>query len=312
MEINFVEHFHRRSWNERWEYPSRSLVNLDSIPGLGRTYLNSESGYNGGGALIFSRQNYWLGPAATITYLLFIYIGPKFMENKKPYDLRTPLKYWNLFLAIFSFVGMIRIVPHLLYLLFSYGWEVPMCTPPVFTYGHGACGLWVMLFIYSKYVELIDTVFIVLRKKQLSFLHWYHHLTVLLYTWDAYVQEQPPGIFFVAMNYSVHAIMYFYYYLAAIRKCPPRWAVLVTVLQISQMFIGVYVTGWGLYYSFTYPKIDYMEPQHAFNPLKLGCSVARGNLYGGCLMYSTYFYLFAKFFAVRYCNRRRQRMQKAD
>jgi len=312
MEINYAEHFHRRSWNERWEYPSKSLVNLDTaIEGLNKLYLPAETNYDGGAALTFSRQNYWFGPVATIAYLVFIYIGPKMMENRKAYDLRTPLKYWNLGLAVFSFIGMVRVVPHLIYMLVVHGWEVSMCTPPAFTYGHGSCGLWVMLFIYSKYLELADTVFIVLRKKPLSFLHWYHHVTVLLYTWDAYVQEQPPGLYFVSMNYSVHAIMYFYYFLAAVMKKPPRWAVFVTILQISQMFIGVYVTGWGLYYSFNYATIDYMEPQLAFKPLQLGCSVARRNLYGGCLMYSTYFYLFAKFFAERYCVKRAKQQQPA-
>lgn len=45
-------------------------------------------------------------------------------------------------------------------------------------------------------------MFIILRKRSLSFLHWYHHATVLLYTWDAFVVEQPPGIYFCAMNYT--------------------------------------------------------------------------------------------------------------
>jgi len=307
MEINYATHFHRRTWGEAWDYPGRSLVNLDkSYPFIGGSYIPAETDYNGGGALIVSRQNYWLGPVVSFLYLLFVWIGPKLMENRKPFSLRTPLKYWNLCLALFSFCGMVRVLPHLIHVLVSHGWDVTICTPPVFTYGHGACGLWVMLFIYSKYFELLDTAFIVFRKKQLSFLHWYHHLTVLLYTWDAYAQEQPPGIYFVAMNYTVHAIMYFYYFLAAAMKSPPKWAVFVTILQISQMFIGVYVTGWGLYYSFNFPQISYMEAGNAFEPLKFGCAVARGNLYGGCLMYSTYFYLFAKFFAERYFFKKRQ------
>ncbi len=37
-------------------------------------------------------------------------------------------------------------------------------------------------------------------------------MTVLLFTWFCYTHENP-GIIFVAMNYTVHAVMYGYYYL---------------------------------------------------------------------------------------------------
>lgn len=41
-------------------------------------------------------------------------------------------------------------------------------------------------FSSFQVAEFGDTVFIVLRKRPLLFLHWYHHVTVLVYTWHAY------------------------------------------------------------------------------------------------------------------------------
>ena len=105
-----------------------------------------------------------------------------------------------------------------------------------------------MLFIFSKVPELVDTVFLVLAKKPVIFLHWYHHFTVLLYCWTAYVGRSSAGLYFVAMNFGVHSLMYFYFFLMTwYRKL--WWAPIVTVLQISQMFVGIFICSAVYYYS---------------------------------------------------------------
>ncbi len=47
----------------------------------------------------------------------------------------------------------------------------------------------------SQIPELVDTVFIVLRKKPLILLHWYHHFTVLLYCWHSYATRSSAGVY---------------------------------------------------------------------------------------------------------------------
>jgi hypothetical protein len=47
----------------------------------------------------------------------------------------------------------------------------------------------VQLFILSKFPELVDKFFIVARRRPLLFLHWYHHVAVLLYCWHSYATE---------------------------------------------------------------------------------------------------------------------------
>ena len=186
-------------------------------------------------------NNYVIPLVAISVYLIFLYFGPKIMAKIKPLQLDNQLCAWNLLLAVFSTYGAIRTVPHMYYRLTFHTFEQTVCQPAVVSYGGGACGLASQLFILSKLPELIDTVFIVLRKKPLIFLHWYHHVTVLLYSWNAYVTESGAGLYFISMNYSVHAIMYFYFFLAA-AKMVPDWmkqrVAWITVFQISQMVVG--------------------------------------------------------------------------
>jgi elongation of very long chain fatty acids protein 6 len=136
--------------------------------------------------------------------------------------------------------------------------------------------------IFYYYSELFDTFFILIHKKKLIFLHWYHHITVLLYCWHSYVTHTPSGIFFVNMNYGVHSVMYFYYFLMAIKIRPP-WAMMVTFLQISQMFVGVAFTILG----FIYVGTD-------------NCTISHSNNMAAFLMYGSYLVLFLQFFISRY------------
>lgn len=149
--------------------------------------------------------------------------------------------------------------------------------------------------------ELFDTFFIVIHKKPLIFLHWYHHVTVLLYCWHAYVNKSPYGLFFVTMNYGVHAIMYGYYFLMAI-KMKPKWlnAMFITGAQISQMIVGVIVTVFAFYF--------YQTENDDSNP----CHIQKVNNIAAFIMYGSYLFLFMQFFTLRYQPRSRKPIKKID
>jgi len=102
--------------------------------------------------------------ALVVVYLLMIIAVPRFMRDRKPYNLRTALALWNLSLSLFSFCGMVRTVPHLLYTISTKSFRDIICDDPEASYGGGAVGLWVTVFILSKILELGDTAFIVFRK----------------------------------------------------------------------------------------------------------------------------------------------------
>lgn len=62
---------------------------------------------------------------------------------------------------------------------------------------------------------------------------------MLLYCWHAYHHLIPAGIWFACMNYTVHGIMYFYYFLMAAGqyKLASSFAGFVTAMQITQMMV---------------------------------------------------------------------------
>mmetsp|Transcript_15393 Transcript_15393/g.46408 ORF Transcript_15393/g.46408 Transcript_15393/m.46408 type:complete len:220 (-) Transcript_15393:607-1266(-) len=216
------------------------------------------------------------------------------MKNREAFDLKGPLMFWNLGLSIFSWIGASRTVPHLLYNIYTHSFEDTVCEPGLQMFGNGPAGLWTAFFIYSKVPELVDTLFIVLRKRKLIFLHWYHHVTVLLYCWHAFSTEAASGLYFVAMNFSVHAIMYGYYFLAA-AKAVPKWfpTHLITLAQISQMFVGV-----GICVSTS-----------IFSKTRT-CHVEPSNQMAGAVMYASYFYLFVEFAVKRFILKPRTKAAK--
>merc|ERR1719155_138907 len=72
---------------------------------------------------------------------------------------------------------------------------------------------------FNLFCEFMDTFFFVLRKKnnQISFLHVYHHTSMLLLQWSL-VKYIPGGVSYFGpmLNCFIHTLMYAYYGLAAI------------------------------------------------------------------------------------------------
>lgn len=62
---------------------------------------------------------------------------------------------------------------------------------------------WYLFFALSKFTELGDTVFLVLRKRPLTFLHCYHHCSVMVYTFNAGAEHLACGRWFMWMNLTV-------------------------------------------------------------------------------------------------------------
>jgi NADH:ubiquinone oxidoreductase subunit 6 (subunit J) len=127
----------------------------------------------------------------------------------------------------------------------------------------------------------------VLRKKPVIFLHWFHHVTVLLYCWHAYHHEVAAGMWFATMNFSVHSVMYLYYFLmnAGFYNLVRPIAPFITAIQILQMVGGMVVL---------------LSVAWTLNEGKEECAMDKANYKLGLLMYFSYFVLFAILFYDKY------------
>jgi len=228
-------------------------------------------------------------------YLCVVFNGPKLMAQ---YPLgergKSLLKFlfilWNFTLSLFSWIGMYYVVPHLAEHYQAKGFFFTVCERPELWYSKGKVGFWLEMFILSKFPELLDTVFLVLQSKKVIFLHWYHHVTVLLFCWQAYIRDAGPGLWYCAMNYSVHAFMYLYYAgmaLPTTRRFTRQFAVFITLAQIAQMVAGAFVTLSAAWWWWN-GRV---------------CHVRQSTCCLGVVMYSSYFALFVALFVDKYCGR---------
>lgn len=129
-------------------------------------------------------------------YVVFVkYLGPKLMEKRKPYDLSKVLIAYNLVQIILSVIMFYNIST--LAWFNDYNW---LCEPlnremsPKQIAIANCC----YMYLINKFIEFLDTIFFVLRKKsnQITNLHVFHHSILPIVSWLG-VKMSPGGKFVV-------------------------------------------------------------------------------------------------------------------
>ena len=91
------------------------------------------------------------------------------------------------------------------------------------------------IFLYSKYIEWIDTLFIHLSNKKISDLHYTHHMsTAFLLYYNIINEVESNALIPIGLNCFVHIFMYYYFafpygFMSKFRK-------LITQIQLVQHF----------------------------------------------------------------------------
>ncbi|KAM8874510.1 ELOVL fatty acid elongase 8b isoform 2-T2 [Spinachia spinachia] len=223
-----------------------------------------------------------------LAYLFVVWAGPRVMRHREPFDLKGVLVLYN-----FAMVGLSA---YMFYEFLVTSWLSNyslLCQPvdyssrPLPLRMANVCW-W---FFFSKVIELADTIFFIMRKKnnQLTFLHVYHHGTMIFNWWAGIKYVAGGQSFFIGLvNTLVHTVMYSYYGLAALGPHMQKylwWKRYLTSLQLLQFLLFLLHTGYNLFTACDFPD--------AMNAV----------VFGYCV---TLIVLFSNFYFQSYLNKRKQ------
>lgn len=153
-----------------------------------------------------------------------------------------------------------------------------------------------------KIWELVDTWFLILRKKPVIFLHEYHHAATLFLTWSQLQFHSSVQWVPIVLNLWVHVIMYFYYGMAALGKYF-WWKRYLTRIQITQFVVDIMACLYAYVYGIVYSVGDCWP----FKPFCFNYDIDTLACYGtqtgavvGIFLITSYFGLFIQFYRRTY------------
>jgi len=203
----------------------------------------------------------WDSPTPVIVscllYMFFVFFGRKYMQNRKAiYIPQFVMVVYNLGLVLLSLYMFFELIVG----AYQSGYSLT-CAKLTISNSESelrvAKALW--LYFFSKLIEFLDTFFMIARKRfnQVTFLHVFHHCS-MLFLWWFMVNWCPGGqtFFGATINCVVHMVMYAYYGLAVIPSLKDKlwWKKYITKFQLIQFVATLVHTFTGIVNDCEYPK----------------------------------------------------------
>lgn len=235
----------------------------------------------------------------TVTYLTIVFGTREIMKDRAPFKLITLFRAHNLLLSVASFVLMLLLGEEVISNWIKLGSYGILCAEEAFTQ---RLEVYLLINYYFKYYEFVDTIFLALKKKPLTFLHVYHHSATAIVMFVELNGRATVCWVSVVINLGVHVIMY-YYYFATAGGARFWWKQYLTTLQITQFIIIFVVSFFGMYNMLA----------HNFLPMvpHVGdCAGTPSSAFVGVGVVATYLVLFINFFEKTYIKPKGMTSQK--
>ncbi|CAD6500213.1 BgTH12-07396 [Blumeria graminis f. sp. triticale] len=225
-----------------------------------------------------------------IVYYIVILGGRELMRTRPAFQLNTLFKIHNFYLTAISGGLLVLFLEQLIPTIAKHGVFFAICdhrggwTPPLVI-------LYYLNYL-TKYLELLDTVFLVLKKKPLTFLHCYHHGATALLCYSQLIGLTSVSWVPITLNLTVHVVMYWYYFQSA-RGIRIWWKEWITRLQIIQFVIDL---GFIYFASYSYFVSTYFN----WLPHVGDCAGEEFAAFSGMGIITSYLVLFISFYIATY------------
>ncbi|KAG8797545.1 hypothetical protein FRC17_007717, partial [Serendipita sp. 399] len=137
--------------------------------------------------------------SVTALYLGTVFGIRELQKNGQPKKLNALFQLHNILLSVGSGLLLALILEEIVPYWWKNGFFNAIC-------GKG---------VWTEYWELLDTVFLALKKKPLTFLHVFHHAATAALCYTQLDGKTSVQWVVISLNLGVHVLMYYYYYATA-------------------------------------------------------------------------------------------------
>jgi elongation of very long chain fatty acids protein 4 len=239
--------------------------------------------------------------AALVLYPSGVYFGMRLMDGREPFEIQKYVFVYNMYQCVVNAWVVYEMVMEVLrnpwytvrYGFLPWGNKVQ----PGFA---GFRMSWLVWIHYNnKYVELLDTLWMVLKKKkdQISFLHCYHHILLIWVWWHCCSTESGGEAWFGAcVNSLIHVYMYGYYTMSLLKWSVEWMKIYMTTCQILQFVICL------AHAIFVFYQTTYGDELRGYIPWEMCADQA--------FVMVNMLFLFGKFFYKSYVQKRAHPKEK--